>query len=130
MNRYLLQAIFSFFAFTGWAQSPQKLTGEMVYNNNCLACHQADGRGVMGLNPPLTKTQWVLGDKKALISIVLKGMKQTIEVEDEFYSNPMPSHAHLTDKEIADVLTYIRSRFGNKASSITELEVKNIRIGK
>lgn len=101
--------------------------GQLVYTNNCLTCHQEDGRGVIGLNPPLANTKWVLGDKKQLINIVLKGMKEPLEIEDEIYQNPMPAHSHLTDQEIADVLTYVRSHFGNNASAVTALEVKNAR---
>ena len=54
--------------------------GKKVYDNNCLACHQANGSGVPGMNPPLKKTKWVLGDKKTLINIVLKGLDQEIEI--------------------------------------------------
>jgi mono/diheme cytochrome c family protein len=98
--------------------------GLAAYENNCLACHQVDGSGVPGLNPPLTKTKWVVGDKKTLIDILLKGMDTEIEVNGEVYNNVMPSNAHLSDQEIADVLTYVRNSFGNKASAVTVAEVK------
>jgi mono/diheme cytochrome c family protein len=101
--------------------------GKKVYENTCLACHQVNGSGVPGMNPPLKKTKWVLGDKKTLIGIVLKGLDKEIEVNDDTYSNTMPSFAMLSDKEIADVLTYVRNSFGNKASQVTEAEVKKLR---
>ena len=101
--------------------------GKKVYESTCLACHQVNGSGVPGMNPPLKKTKWVLGDKKTLINIILKGLDQEIEVNDETYSNTMPSMANLSDQEIADVLTYVRNSFGNKASQITEAEVKKLR---
>jgi mono/diheme cytochrome c family protein len=101
--------------------------GKKVYENTCLACHQANGSGVPGMNPPLKKTKWVLGDKKTLINIVLKGLDQEIEVNDETYSNTMPPFAMLSDQEIADVLTYIRNNFGNKASQVMEGDVKKLR---
>ncbi|MBL7700248.1 MAG: cytochrome c [Chitinophagaceae bacterium] len=112
------------------AQDALKLSierGKKVYDNTCLACHQVNGSGVPGMNPPLKKTKWVLGDKKVLINIVLKGLDQEIEVNDETYSNVMPAFAHLSDQEIADVLTYVRNSFGNKASQVTEAEVKKLR---
>ncbi|HEU4903858.1 MAG TPA: cytochrome c, partial [Flavisolibacter sp.] len=37
--------------------------GKTVYNQFCLTCHQADGSGVPNMNPPLTRTKWVLGAK-------------------------------------------------------------------
>ena len=101
--------------------------GKKIYDTYCLACHQADGSGVPRLNPPLIKTKWVLGDKKELITIILKGMDQPIEVDGEDYNNVMASHAFLQDQEVADVLTYVRNSFGNKASGVTPAEVKTIR---
>jgi mono/diheme cytochrome c family protein len=101
--------------------------GKKVYENTCLACHQVNGSGVPGMNPPLKKTKWVLGDKKTVINIVLKGLDKEIEVNDETYSNTMPSFAMLSDKEIADVLTYVRNSFGNKASQVMEADVKKLR---
>ena len=98
-----------------------------VYENTCLACHQVNGGGVPGMNPPLKKTKWVLGDKKTLVGIVLNGLDKEIEVNDETYSNTMPSFAMLSDKEIADVLTFVRNSFGNKASQVTEADVKKLR---
>ena len=101
--------------------------GKTVYENTCLACHQINGSGVPGMNPPLKKTKWVVGDKKTLINVILKGLDQEIVVDDETYTNVMPAFANLSDQEIADVLTYIRNSFGNKASQITEAEVKKLR---
>jgi mono/diheme cytochrome c family protein len=101
--------------------------GLKVYENNCLGCHQADGAGVPSLNPPLVKTKWVLGDKKQLISVVLTGLQEQIEVNGETYANPMPSQAHLSDEDIADVLSYVRNSFGNKANSLTAADVAKVR---
>lgn len=103
--------------------NPQMESGKKVYVKNCLVCHQADGGGVPGLNPPLGKTDWVTGDKKRLINVILKGLNDPIEVNGEEYANPMPPMNFLSDQEIADVLTYIRSSFGNKASAVTASEV-------
>ena len=79
------------------------------------------------MNPPLIKTKWVLGDKAQLIKIVLKGMTGEIEVNGDNYHNVMAPHSELSDQQIADVLTYIRNNFGNKAKAITAAEVKAIR---
>jgi mono/diheme cytochrome c family protein len=68
----------------------------------------------------------VLGDKVALIKIVLNGM-QGQEVEGEEYHGVMAPHPDLTDQEIADALTYVRNSFGNKASAVTAVQVKTVR---
>jgi mono/diheme cytochrome c family protein len=101
--------------------------GKAVYDENCLTCHQADGMGVPGMNPPLVKTEWVLGDKTRLINIILKGLKTPITINGEQFHNPMPAQNFLTDQQIADVLSYVRSNFGNKASAVKVEEVKKVR---
>jgi mono/diheme cytochrome c family protein len=103
--------------------------GKTVYENTCLACHQPDGSGVPNMNPPLVKTKWVLGDKKALGKIVLKGLQGgEIDIDGDKFHNPMPPlESVLSDQEIADVLTYVRNSFGNKASLVTVAEIKALR---
>ena len=103
------------------------INGKIVYDKYCLACHQADGSGVPGLYPPIKNTEWVTGDKETLVKIILEGMKDEIEVNGIIYSNEMPAQNYLTDREIADVLTYIRSNFENKADSVSAAFVKSLR---
>lgn len=103
------------------------LRGKIVYTSICLPCHMADGGGVQNMNPPLTKTTYVLGDKAALIKIVLNGFNEDVEINGNTYSNTMASHADLKDQQIADVLTYVRSSFGNKASAVKVGEVTKVR---
>jgi len=103
--------------------------GAVVYKNVCLTCHQADGYGVPNLNPPLIKTEYVLGAKPRLIGIVLHGLKGPIEINGDEYKQAMPAQAYLTDAQVADVLTYVRNAFGNKAGAISAAEVKAARAG-
>src|SRR6478752_6020423 len=101
--------------------------GKLIYLQQCLACHQVDGGGVPHLNAPLDGATAVVGkDKEKIISVVLKGMKGG-EIDGETYSNPMAPHKELTDQQIADVLTYIRNSWSNKASAVTPAEVKAAR---
>jgi mono/diheme cytochrome c family protein len=86
----------------------------------------ADGGGVSRMNPSLIKGTYVIGEKDKLISILLNGMSFQ-EIDGETYNNIMPSFSFLKDKEIADVLTYIRNSFGNKASPVSKDEVKKVR---
>ena len=101
--------------------------GKTVYTTFCLACHQADGSGVPNLNPPLIQTEWVKGNNAKLIQMVLKGSRGQVEIDGETFNNTMPAQAHLTDQQIADVLTYIRNSFGNKGSAVSAAEVKTER---
>lgn len=101
--------------------------GEHLYQLYCGTCHQRDGKGASGRFPPLADSHFVTGNKSLLISIVLKGMEGTMEVNGEQYNGTMPQHAFLSDDDIASVLTYIRQNFGNQASAVTAAEVQNVR---
>ena len=111
---------------TAPAASAGVLKGKAIYTQYCLTCHQADGGGVDGMNPPLTKTDYVLGDKTRLINVLVNGLKG-VDVNGEEYHNVMPSQSYLNDQQMADVLTYVRNSFGNKASAVTVSEVKAVR---
>jgi mono/diheme cytochrome c family protein len=101
--------------------------GKKVYDQYCMPCHMPDGSGVPRLNPPLIKTSYVIGEKKRFIEIVLKGFDEQVEIEGEYYTNVMAPHEFLTDEQVADVVTYVRNSFGNKASIATPAEVKAVR---
>ena len=101
--------------------------GQEIYQWYCGACHQRDGKGDSGRFPPLAGVDWVTGDEKRLINVVLNGLEGSIEVNGEMYSGAMPQHSFLSDQQIADVLTYIRSSFGNQASEITAEQVSEVR---
>lgn len=103
--------------------------GKQVYLQVCLACHMATAIGVEGMNPPLIKTKFVLGDKSTLVKIVLNGMTGDLDIDGDTYHGVMAPHSELTDQQIADVLTYVRNSFGNKASVVTPAQVKTIRAG-
>lgn len=135
----IFAGIAGFFTLTAVAQTSKPITktapvatkapGQAIYEQHCLTCHQANGSGVPNLNPPLRQTDWVLGDKTRLINVLLNGL-QGQEIQGEMYDNAMPAHNFLNDAQIADVLTYIRSNFGNKASVVTAEEVKVVRAAK
>ncbi len=103
--------------------------GEQVYLANCAACHRADGQGNAGMHPPLNQTPWVVGNKERLIKVALHGLQERIVVHGQVYEEPMPGFAHLSDQELADVLSYVRSSFGNEASLIRVEEVAKVRAG-
>lgn len=104
------------------------IDGKSIYRQHCLTCHQADGGGVPNMNPPLIQTSYVLGDKTRLIKVVLNGFSENVDIDGESYSNVMPAHDFLKDREIAAVLTYIRKNFTNKANAVTAAQVKAVRV--
>jgi cbb3-type cytochrome c oxidase subunit III len=104
--------------------------GKQVYSTTCAACHQATGEGVEGTYPPLAGSEWVNGDESKVVRIVLNGVTGPVEVAGETYNGMMPAWGPvLKDADIAAVLTYVRSSWGNKAAPITEATVAKIRAG-
>ncbi len=132
MKKPLLIVVFSYLSIIVQAQkkavpASYMSIGKQIYMKHCMTCHQVDGVGAQNMIPPLIKTEYVLGDKRRLIGILLNGMKGEIKVNGDMYSGEMPPQAFLKDNEIAAVLNYVRKSFGNKASTVTIDEVKKIR---
>lgn len=101
--------------------------GKEVFDTYCMACHMTNGKGAPGMNPPLVDTKYVLGDKERLITIILNGLTDQVEIKGEIYQNIMAPHNFLTNQQIADVLSYIRNSWGNDASKVTPEEVAEVR---
>ena len=98
--------------------------GEKVYNQNCSSCHKADGEGLKGAFPPLVGNPTVTGYDIHLIHIVKYGLSGKITVGGVAYNGMMPAWSQsLSNADIASVLTYIRSAWGNKARPISESRV-------
>lgn len=131
MKRCVFFFLFLFTCLLSFSQTKTTAaTGKDIYAKYCLACHQQDGKGVPRLNPPLINTSYVTGDKKTLITWVLKGSSdEKVPIDGNYYNNNMPPQNFLKDDEMEKVLSYIRSSFGNKASAVTAAEVKMVRAG-
>jgi mono/diheme cytochrome c family protein len=110
------------FSAGSWPVQGNK-NGKEVYSLNCQSCHMEKGEGVAGLYPPLAKTTYVK-DTKKIIGIILNGQSGEIVVNGNKYNTDMPAQAYLSDQQIADVLTYVRSSWGNKYPAVTAAQVK------
>jgi len=102
--------------------------GALTFLNNCAACHRSDGKGYGQVFPQLALSATVNEpDPTSLIHIVLRGasMPGTSSAPTSF---TMPGfHERSTDQEIADVVTFIRTSWGNKASAVTARDVGKLR---
>ncbi|MEZ0610895.1 c-type cytochrome [Fibrella sp. WM1] len=103
------------------------IAGGKIYGIYCSACHQRNGMGDSQRFPPLAGSEWVLGDKAKLIGVLLKGLEGPIEVKGQSYNNVMPAHNFLSDTDLAEVLTHIRTNFGNTGDGVTAAEVSSVR---
>lgn len=111
------------------AAGAKAANGLRAYNMVCVACHQPSGQGVAGQFPPLAGSEWVLAESpNRIIRIVLNGLIGPIDVKGQQFNNNMLAWKDtLSDEQIADVLTYVRSEWGNKASAVSTEQVKKIR---
>jgi len=95
--------------------------------SNCMSCHQANGRGLPPVYPPLRGSPIVHGDPGVLAKILLHGLEGKIEVDGQVYNQVMPAAPLRGDDEIAAVLTYVRNAWGNSASAVDAAFVARIR---
>lgn len=111
------------------------LAGRALFEVNCQVCHGVDGAGIKGLGAPLDGSNWVQGDKNKMLSIVLYGLTGPIKVGDKTFAPPdvgeampgMSTNDKLGDKEIAQIVSYVRNAWSNKASKVKDDDVKAIR---
>ena len=103
--------------------------GKRVYGTACAPCHQPSGMGTPGMFPPLAASEWVNTEgHQRIIRIVLNGLSGPIEVSGAQFNNVMvPWRDILKDEDIASVLSYIRSEWGNKGDPVPVEEVKAVR---
>lgn len=109
------------------AATPVADKGGATYAQICQSCHQATGMGVEGTFPPLKGSNWLLGDPGVPVSIVLAGLQGEITVGGKPFNGVMQAWSMLSDDDIAGVLTYARSQWGNAAAAVTPAQVKAIR---
>ncbi len=97
--------------------------GKDVYVLYCQNCHMENGEGTEGVNPPLAKTTY-LKDTKKNIGIILNGQTGEVTVNGKKYNAIMNPLNFLDDKQVADVMNYIRNSWGNKYPIVTPAQVK------
>jgi mono/diheme cytochrome c family protein len=101
--------------------------GDQVFASLCAGCHQATGLGLPGVFPPLAASEWVKAQESTPAKILLVGLSGSVTVNGQTYNGQMPAFKQLSDDEIAAVLTYLRSSWGNSAPPVTAASVKSVR---
>ncbi|OJV62572.1 cytochrome c [Hydrogenophaga sp.] len=104
------------------------INASQLFVAKCQACHQASGQGLPGVFPPLAGASWVTGMPEAPLQIVLHGMNGTIDVDGTTYNGAMPAFGEqMNDAEIAALMTYIRSQWGNDSAPVDAAGVQAAR---
>ena len=98
--------------------------GKAAYLANCAACHQPDGKGLAGAFPPLADSDYIRNvPKDRLVDVVLKGLSGKVKVNGVDYDGVMPALNHLSDTDIANVLSYVANSWGNAGANVAAADV-------
>lgn len=108
------------------ALSKSMARGKVTYEERCIACHMADGKGIPSVFPPLAESDFLMKKQKDAIKAIKFGQDGEITVNGTVYNNFMPSQ-DLSDAEIADVMNYIQNSWGNKGKMVTAEAVAKVK---
>lgn len=100
--------------------------GKTVYTSICMACHQAEGQGIPKAFPPLAKADYLNADTDRAIATVIHGLQGKVTINGEVYDSIMPQLG-LNDEQVANVLTYVYSQWGNNGTEVLPERVKLVR---
>ena len=100
--------------------------GKALYASTCIACHQADGKGIEKAFPPLVKSDYFASDPKKIIQVITHGLTGPITVNGKLFDGVMPMQT-LSDNQVASIVTYVLNNFGNKGGEVDAAEVAKVR---
>lgn len=101
--------------------------GERLYVAACAPCHRMDGTGLAGAGPSLARSDRVQGSEENLARIVLHGLSGPLEVQGVTFNSQMPGMGFLDDAQVAAILSYVRSAWGNRAEPVDPGTVARVR---
>ena len=104
--------------------------GQQLFAGTCSVCHQGNGAGLPGVFPPLAKSDFLSGDLRRTIGVVLNGMSGKVTVNGTEYNSVMPPMNQLNDDEVANILTYVMNSWGNAGNPVSAADVKKVRATK
>jgi nitrite reductase (NO-forming)/hydroxylamine reductase len=116
-------------AASGKPAAAEMQAGEKAFQAACMACHQADGKGLPGAFPPLAGSDYLKADTHRAIGNVLRGLTGPVVVNGVTYNSVMPPMTQLADAEIANALTYAMNSWGNAYGVVSAAEVAAVRAG-
>ncbi|MFC7336586.1 PA14 domain-containing protein [Haloferula chungangensis] len=124
-----LRAMRAVLVVAGLSTAAYAQDGGQLFASYCSACHAPDGKGATGGQfPPLAGSAWIHGGPERAIKVVLHGLQGPVDVAGKTYDLVMPPQGSvLPDDQIAAILTFIRSSWGNRADKVSAAQVKAVR---
>jgi len=108
------------------ASSQDANKGKKIYTEYCKTCHQDKGQGLGVVYPPLAKSDYIKKtDKTTLLREIIFGKSGKVKVNGKEYNGVMtPLPSKYTEQDVADVVTYVFTTFGNSKGKVTPADVK------
>jgi nitrite reductase (NO-forming) len=104
--------------------------GQALYSTTCASCHQTTGRGLPGAIPPLAGSDFLAkNENPRVIRVVLNGLSGPVRVNGSTFDSAMPPLGHLSDDDVANVLSYVFNSWGNDRGLVAPAEVARLREG-
>ena len=100
--------------------------GQRLYEQRCANCHQKDGSGLQKLIPPLANADFLKNKENNLVCLIKYGMKGKIMVNGQDYNAEMPANESLSDRHLAQIITYITYKWAGAEGRVTDEEVKKL----
>ena len=101
------------------------ILGKAVYTTNCSNCHQLDGKGLLGIIPPLATSDYLEHNQLIIPCLLKGGSKDSLMVNGRTYPPQMPAH-NISNLELAEVITYINNSWGNEYGFMPVIEIDKI----
>ncbi len=118
MNKFLAMGLVMLIGSSLLGNALAQGGGARVYVAYCQGCHQAAGQGNKGIFPPLVKhvpdILVAKGGREYLASLMIGGLQGPIQVYGVKYNQVMPAFAEVNDADLAGVLNYVATSWGNK----------------
>jgi nitrite reductase (NO-forming) len=112
------------------SRDEQMTAGKAVFASTCAACHQASGAGIPGSIPPLAGSDFLVkNEKERVIGVVLNGLTGPVRVNGAAFNSVMPTWNHLSNDELANVLTYVFNSWGNPQTVVAPADIARVRQG-
>jgi nitrite reductase (NO-forming) len=117
-------------SFTNLSREERIAAGKPLFMTSCAACHQASGTGLATTIPPLAGSDFLVkNDKDRIIDVVVSGMSGPVTVNGTTFNSSMPAWNHLSNDDVANILTYVLNSWGNKGGDVSPADVARVRQG-
>ncbi|WP_345798384.1 cytochrome c [Castellaniella sp. MT123] len=106
----------------------ERVRGALLYREHCMSCHRPDGQGVPRIFPALDGNSAIFAhNPQSTIQVTLEGGRMPLDPRADKMAFAMPGFSHLSDQDISEVLSFVRSGWTNQAPAVTPEQVREIR---